>query len=85
MDFPEHFGFRIQVHLSLLGFLLINGYEPLCILTQTVSFYSLNCDFFFSFLGNVGGQGVGFGVAGQAWRGKEPLVSLLETLLLAAI
>lgn len=41
--------------------------------------------FFFSFLGNVGGQGVGFGVAGQAWRGKEPLVSLLETLLLAAI
>ena len=45
MNFPEQFIFSIQVHLSLLGFLLINGYEPLCILTQTVSFYSSNCDF----------------------------------------
>ena len=64
MDFPEHFGFRIQVHLSLLGFLLINGYEPLCILTQTVSFYSLNCDFFFFLFGECWGPG------GGVWGGR---------------
>ena len=66
MDFPEHFGFGIQVHLSLLGFLLINGYEPLCILTQTVSFYSLNCDFFFPFWGMLGARGWGLG-----WQGRH--------------